>query len=55
MIVYLASILDGKLSAGTEEADVRFFTPSMLPKDLTAGGHDRAIKDWQEREQANTV
>lgn len=55
MIVYLASLLDGKLKAGTEEADVRFFTPSLLPKNLTTGGHDRAIKDWQERGQANIV
>jgi 8-oxo-dGTP pyrophosphatase MutT (NUDIX family) len=48
LIVYECRPVGGVLRATREGADPAFFGPSEVPKDLSGGGHDQAIRAWRD-------
>lgn len=48
LILYAANIIGGTLRGSSETAIPTFFSVHDLPKNIGGGGHDVAVRDWQE-------
>ena len=48
LIVYRCCIIGGDLSESSEAVNPTFFGPDEIPTNLAGGGHDQAIRAWQE-------
>lgn len=49
LIVYACRVTGGELAESPEGANPTFFAPDDLPVALAGGGHDLAIRAWQNR------
>jgi ADP-ribose pyrophosphatase YjhB (NUDIX family) len=49
LILYLAEIVGGKLTAADDATDVQFFGFDELPEKIAFISHKQALKDYQER------
>lgn len=48
LIVYRCNIIDGVLAESDEATTPTFFESRNIPSNLAGGGHDQAIRAWQE-------
>lgn len=49
LIVYKCQPVGGNLTATAEGINPTFFTADEIPKELSGGGHDQAIRAWQKK------
>jgi ADP-ribose pyrophosphatase YjhB (NUDIX family) len=49
LIVYGCHVTGGTLTDTSEAMNGTYFRPDEVPGDLAGGGHDQAIRAWQER------
>jgi len=49
LIVYTCHTVGGELRPSQEGGNPTFFLPGDMPADLAGGGHDQAVRAWNER------
>jgi len=53
--VYKAEKISGGINLNSESSDARFYYWHEIPSNLTLGGHDKIITEWQRQAQQKEV